>query len=103
MKTHTNSLTNEEIVKLAPCAGAETPHEMVSDRYSFVSTIQAVDMLRSVGWLPVSVKQSGVRNDDRQGFQKHIIRFIQGDLANAQERVDLVMTNSHDRGSIALR
>ena len=98
MKTQTNTLTNEEIVKLAPSAGAETPHEMVSDRYSFVSTIQAVDMLRSVGWLPVSVKQSGVRNDDRQGFQKHIIRFIQSDLATAQERVDLVMTNSHDRG-----
>jgi len=98
MKTHTNILTNEEIVKLAPSAGAQTPHEMVSDRYSFVSTIQAVDMLRSVGWLPVSVKQAGVRNDDRNGFQKHIIRFIQGGLATAQERVDLVMTNSHDRG-----
>jgi len=75
MKTHTNTLTNEEIIKLAPSAGAQTPHEMVSDRYSFVPTIQAVDMLRSVGWLPVSVKQAGVRNDDRNGFQKHIIRF----------------------------
>ena len=49
MKTHTNSLTNEEIVKLAPSAGAQTPHEMVSDRYSFVPTIQAVDIGRSGG------------------------------------------------------
>ena len=98
MKSENITLTNDQIVKLAPAAGAKAPHEMVSDRYSFVPTIEAVELLRSVGWLPVSVKQSGTRKDDRKGYQKHIIRFMQGALANDQERVDLVMTNSHDRG-----
>ena len=77
MKTQTITLTNDQIVKLAPAAGAKAPHEMVSDRYSFVPTIEAVELLRSVGWLPVAAKQAGVRNDDRDGFQKHMIRFVQ--------------------------
>ena len=98
MKTQDITLNNNQIVKLAPAAGATAPHEMVSDRYSFVPTIEAVELLRSVGWLPVSVKQSGTRKEDRNGYQKHIIRFMQGSLTTDQERVDLVMTNSHDRG-----
>ena len=98
MKTHTDILTNEEIVKLAPSAGAETPHKMVSDRYSFVPTIQAVDMLRSVGWLPVTAKQAGVRSDDRDGFQKHMIRFTRPDLVVNGHRMDMLLYNSHDRG-----
>jgi hypothetical protein len=71
---------------------------MVSDRYSFVPTIEAVELLRSVGWLPVAAKQAGVRNDDRNGFQKHMIRFIQDGMAADEERIDLVLNNSHDRG-----
>ena len=91
-------LTNNQILELVPAAGAETPHDMVSDRYSFVPTIQAVDLLRSVGWVPVAAKQAGVRKDDRNGYQKHRIRFMQGSLTTDQERVDLVMHNSHDCG-----
>lgn len=98
MKSQSIPLTNDQIVELAPAAGAINPHETVSDRYSFVPTIEAVDLLRSVGWQPVHVKQSGTRKNDRSGYQKHIIRFMQGALSIDQERVDLVMTNSHDRG-----
>ncbi len=98
MKSQNIPLTNDQIVKLAPSAGAISPHEMVSNRYSFVPTIEAVDLLRSAGWEPVHVKQSGTRKKDRNGYQKHIIRFMQGALSTDQERVDLVMTNSHDRG-----
>lgn len=98
MKLQTIPLTNDQIVELAPAAGAIAPLETVSDRYSFVPTIKAIDLLRSVGWQPVHVKQSGKRNNDRSGYQKHIIRFMQGTLSTDHERVDLVMTNSHDRG-----
>jgi hypothetical protein len=98
MKTQTITLTNEQIVTLAPATGAKAPHEMVSDRYSFVPTIEAVELLRSVGWLPTAAKQAGVRNNDRNGFQKHMIRFIQDGMAADEERIDLVLHNSHDRG-----
>jgi len=92
------ALTNDDIVRLASAAGATMPHDQVSDRYSFVPTIEAVDLLRSVGWYPVAARQSGLRNEDREGFQKHMIRFAQNGLATDEERVDLVLHNSHDRG-----
>jgi hypothetical protein len=92
-------LTNEDIVKCASAAGATQPHQDVSDKYSFVPTLQAVALLRSDGWLPVSARQSATRNDDRRGFQKHTIRFMKDGLVfSDQERVDLLMVNSHDRG-----
>lgn len=98
MKNQTTTLSNDEIVRLAPAAGATAPHAMVSEKYSFVPTIQAVDLLRSVGWLPIDARQSRARNSDRNGYQKHIIRFIQGGILRDEERVDMVLTNSHDRG-----
>jgi hypothetical protein len=92
-------LTNEQIVSNASAAGAIKPHQDVSDKYSFVPTLKAVDLLRADGWLPVSARQSGTRKDARQGFQKHTIRFMKNGLVfSDQERVDLVMVNSHDRG-----
>lgn len=92
-------LSNEQIIELAPAAGAVAPHEGVSSRYSFVPTLRAVDIIRSIGWIPVHAKQSSVRKEDRQGYQKHIIRFqMKGLKVSDQERVDLMMYNSHDRG-----
>jgi hypothetical protein len=93
-------LSNEDIIRAASAAGATQPHQDVSEKYSFVPTLQAVDLLRSDGWLPVSARQSGARKEDRDGFQKHTIRFAkEGLVFSGQERVDLVMVNSHDRGS----
>ena len=98
-RTQFTALSNDQVLQLAPAAGARAPHEKVSARYSFVPTLEAVDLLRSVGWLPVSARQSGVRKNDRQGYQKHCIRFQMAGLEfSDQERVDLVMYNSHDRG-----
>lgn len=94
------TLTNEQIVGCASAAGATAPHQAVSEKYSFVPTLDAVDLLRSDGWMPVSARQSATRAEDREGFQKHVIRFMKDGLAfSGQERVDLVMVNSHDRGS----
>ena len=93
-------LTNEQVLRLAPAAGAQNPFSAVSARYSFVPTIAAVDLLRDAGWVPVSARQTRVRKAEREGFQRHVIRFQKAGLAMSdQERVDLVLYNSHDRGS----
>ncbi|OCC15319.1 protein of unknown function DUF932 [Dissulfuribacter thermophilus] len=91
-------LTNEEIISLAPAAGAQAPIRGVSERYSFIPTIEAVDLLRDVGWFPVGVHQSQVRKEERDGYQKHMIRFVKDGLSFGGERIDLVLYNSHDRG-----
>ncbi len=93
-----NILTNQQIIYLAPAAGAVNPISEVSERYSFVSTLDAVDILRETGWFPVHAEQSTVRKVERDGYQRHLIRFARKGLALGGERVDLVLYNSHDRG-----
>ena len=94
----TKSLTNEQITSLAPAAGSLEPINGVSKRYSFVPTLTAVDLLRDAGWFPIHAEQSGVRKVEREGFQRHLIRFARNGLSFDGERVDLVLFNSHDRG-----
>lgn len=92
------TLTNNNITDLAPAAGSLTPIDGVSSRYSFVPTLVAVDLLRDAGWLPIHAEQSAVRKAEREGYQRHLIRFAKNGLAFDGERGDLVLYNSHDCG-----
>lgn len=97
-----NPLTNQQIIEMVPAVGAINPHHNVSSRYSFIPTYEAIDILRDTGWQPIAAKQCGVRKEERVGFQKHMIRFkyltdLQTEM-NREERIDLVLYNSHDRG-----
>lgn len=91
-------LTNDQIVQLAPAAGSTEPIDGVSARYSFVPTLITVDLLRDAGWFPIRAEQSSVRKIEREGYQRHLIRFAKNGLSFDGERVDLVLYNSHDRG-----
>jgi hypothetical protein len=95
-------MTNDQIVKYASAAGATEPVDKVSNRYTFVPTLQAVDLLRDSGWFPITAGQSGTRLQEKEGFQKHCIRFTRNEnceMRPKDERVDLVLYNSHDLGS----
>ena len=91
-------LSNDQIIEMAPAAGATEPIAGASEAYSFVPTTKAVDLLRDCGWIPQHVKQASTRVEHRDGFQRHAIRFAMGDLDMGAERVDLLLINSHDRG-----
>lgn len=97
-KSSNEVLTTERIQKLAPAAFATAPHARMSERYSFLPTIQIVDALRGAGWLPVFAGQSKARELTREGVQRHVVRFRHGDAAvSAGEIVpELVLLNSHD-------
>jgi Domain of unknown function (DUF932) len=97
-KTTQQILTNDQIIRFAPAAGATAPIDTVSNIYDFVSTMDAVDLLRDCGWYPIEVRQSGTRKLSRNdGFQKHMIRFSQKDnLDMGEERVDLSLVNAHN-------
>ncbi|MBU0663424.1 MAG: DUF945 domain-containing protein [Proteobacteria bacterium] len=100
--TAPNFMTNDLIVRYAPAAGAIAPINKVSSRYTFVSTLEAVDLLRETGWYPIRAQQSNTRLQEKEGFQKHSIRFTRNEnyeLKPKDERVDLVLYNSHDLGS----
>jgi len=98
MTRNISILSNDDIIEMAPAAGAWEPMEGVSSKYSFVPTVKAIDLLREVGWQPIFASQSGVRKRARDGYQKHLIRFAKPSLIMRDERIDLLLYNSHDRG-----
>ncbi len=93
-------LSNEQLIEMVPAVGAKEPYGDVSDKYSFVPTLKAVDLIRDAGWLPVNGMQSSVRIAEKDGFQRHVIRFQrEGFSLSSGEKMELVLLNSHDRGS----
>jgi hypothetical protein len=89
-------LSNKELIHRASSIGQTKPFKDASDRYSFIPTIKAVDWLRDAGWKPIMAGQSGVRDSERDGYQKHMIRFTRPDLVRDGHRADILLYNSHD-------
>lgn len=94
-------LENDVLRVYAPSIFAEQPMQGVSESYSFLPTVHAVDAMRQAGWLPVWVSEQRVRLETRQGFQKHMIRFQRADqVGKAVEYLpEICLVNSHDRSS----
>ncbi len=71
-----------------------------SDRYSFIPTTRIIDDLNRAGWYPTEVQETNARVN--QGFQKHLIRFRNDNVAISQNNVnsrfqpEVVMTNAHN-------
>ena len=82
---------------------AEHAHDRVSNKYTQVRTIDVVDRMRDLGWMPVRARQMAVRTLNRIGFCKHEVRFQRmNDTALSKvgdEKLQAIMTNSHDRSS----
>lgn len=94
-----NPLTIKQLKEQAPALFTEQPHHEVSDMYHFIPTIDVVQEIKAHNWHPVSVSQAGVRDEDKEGTQQHLVRFRHfDDLLNPQENaVELLLFNSHDR------
>ena len=57
-KSYRPELNDNQLLNLAPSIFATQPDDAVSDRYSFIPTIDVIDGLRDAGWLPVDAKQT---------------------------------------------
>lgn len=99
-------LSNDDLMRVAPSVFAAQPWEKMSDRYTFIPTIDIVNQMRSEGFQPVAALQSRTRIEGKQDFTKHLIRFR--DVRNGDAPAirtlgtvypELVLTNSHDGGS----
>ena len=92
-------LTNEQLKQQAPALFTEEPHFEVSERYHFIPTIDVIEEIRANNWYPISVSEASVRDEDKQGYQQHLVRFRHfDDLLTPQENaVELLLFNSHDR------
>lgn len=90
-----------ELRSFAPSIFAENPHAQTSSRYSFLPTSSILSGMAEQGWMPVAAQEQLVRDQSREGFQKHMLRFAhRNDLQRpGAERPEIVIVNSHDRSS----
>ena len=93
------ALTEDVLRTLAPSIFAQNPISDGSNRYQFIPTFEVVKRLQNEGWLPASAQESHVRNQENQGYQKHLIRFQRQDLILDGEAIEVVLINSHNRSA----
>lgn len=77
----------------------------VSNRYKAVNTAQLVAHFEGAGYQVASIKTSRVRNAEKQGYQKHLLRLRHPDLTlNALSGLtpEVIVSNSYD-GTSAFR
>lgn len=83
---------------LVPSALAESAHPSRTKRYQFFSTREMVRRLQDRGFTVAHSSESGVRNLDFRGFQRHqvFLDFPQGDgLHFPTQKMQLRLVNSH--------
>ena len=96
-----HELSNADLMQKAPSIFAGQAMTGVSDRYTFLPTAQIITRMREAGWAPVQADEQRVRLENRQGFQKHLIRFQRRDLIAVKDEyaAEICLLNSHDRSS----
>jgi len=83
--TSRGALSDADIAERAPSVFSNHAHRNTSDKYSLVPTSRVIDAFRDSGWEVTSARQSNVRTESREGFQKHELRFARRDhLATLQ-------------------
>jgi len=73
--------------------------DRTSNKYSLIPTTRIINVLEKAGWLPVSAQEMKCRNEDKKGFQKHMIKFRNEKVTvlNSDRLIpQIVLTNSHD-------
>ena len=95
------SLSTSELMNQAPALFTEEPYFEVSEKYHFIPTIDVINEIKFHNWYPVSVKEASVRDSDKEGYQRHLVRFRHfEDLLNPRSNaVELLLFNSHDRST----
>lgn len=92
-------LTNQQLIEQAPALFTDEPYFDVSDKYHFISTIDVIEEIKKNHWYPVTVSEASVRDNSKEGYQQHLVRFRHfDDLLTPQDNaVELLLFNSHDR------
>lgn len=101
MKTGLQAMTMDQVRAAAPSVFADRPWDGVSARYAFIPTVNVVEALVTEGWNVMAARQQKTRVEGREDFTKHVIRFRRpdGPVAVGDVFPEIVLTNSHDRGS----
>jgi len=93
------TISKEEIKKVAPSVFTKTGASNVSEKYSHIPTERVIDDMSALGWGVVDAKEIKARKN--QGFQKHMLVFANPEIVINGNDGDTVfprilLTNSHD-------
>lgn len=82
---------------------------LVKPTYGFIDSSKIIEAFQGKGWECISAKQASTRSVERQGYQKHLLKFthndfslVEGLTSDNKTRPELVLLNSHD-GTSAMR
>jgi hypothetical protein len=94
-------MTLDQVRVAAPSVFADHAWDGVSNRYSFIPTIAVVESLLSEGWNITRARQQRVMLPEKTEFTRHILRFRRDfkSLVVGDVFPEIVLLNSHDRGS----
>jgi hypothetical protein len=86
------------MIALPQSALSTRSHERLSSRYGFIPTHEIVDAFAAEGWALTSASESKVRQESRQGLQRHLLRFAHESQLQLgiKERIETILINSHD-------
>lgn len=89
-------LTYEEIAKLAPAVFTDMKHSELSDRYETVNTMDAMDVLRSYGYVPVQAAQKRTKRSVDTAYAEHMVAFAHKWNLLDTDRPEIIIYNSHN-------
>lgn len=91
-------LSLEQVRKHAPSAFAEQAHESRSSRYAYIPTSVVIEGMMKEGFEPTFAAQSRCRDESKEDYTKHLIRFRQAGAVPALDGLypEIVLVNSHD-------
>lgn len=92
-------LTHEELMQHTPSVFGEDKHASRSERYAYIPTITLLENLQREGFQPFFACQTRVRDPDRRGHTKHLLRLRQAGQIAGQQVPEIILLNSHDGSS----
>lgn len=95
----TRPLTNDELFRHVPSVFSEEKHASRSERYTYIPTINLLDRLREEGFHPFYACQTKVRDDDKRGHTRHMLRLRRDGFGQNDEVPEIILLNSHDGSS----
>lgn len=87
-------------LKQFPTLTNSQPYHKVSEKYTFVPTMEVLTKLYNHGWFATEVWENQFRIEGKAGYQKHMVKLFHKDLKGNGERLQGVLINSHDRSSL---
>lgn len=89
-------ITDDQLMSVVPSVFAGDKHDSRSDRYSYIPTIDIVNALRAEGFEVYMACQARVRDSDRRGHARHMLRLRHNSVGQAEKVNEIIFLNSHD-------